>query len=76
MERFFEDSDSGSDGYNYFAVKVKGKWGYVKVTDSKPLGEMVIKPKYDEAGKFKKGKAQVKKGKDTFFIDVNGNKVK
>ena len=73
------DSDCISHGYHcdyYFAVKNKGKWGYIKVDSQNPSGEIVIKPKYDEAGKFINGRARVMKGEKAFYIDKDGKKVK
>ena len=65
-----------SGHYYLFAVKMKNKWGYIKVNGANLSGELVIKPKYDTADKFINGKALVEKGGKKFYIDENGKKVK
>lgn len=52
----------------YAAVKIKGKWGFVDKN-----GEIVIKPKYDDARSFSNGLAAVKISDKWGFIDTSGN---
>ena len=62
----FEDVAPGfSDGM--CAVKVDGDWGYIDRT-----GRMIIKPRYDQASKFKRGTAQVRQGNQYSWIDKTG----
>jgi len=61
-----------SQGLAAVLMPEKGKYGYIDRT-----GATVIAPKYDEAGLFdKEGKAKVTIGKNEFYIDRNGKKVK
>ncbi len=48
-----------------------GKWGFIDM-----IGTEVIPLIYDDVELFKDGKAKVKKGKEEFYIDKNGNKIK
>lgn len=66
-----------SNGYGsnreHYLIEVKnqgGKYGMINLN-----GEEVIPCIYDNISLFKKGKAEVKKGLRTFYIDINGNKV-
>ncbi len=58
-----------------FAVMKKDKWGIIGIKTDNSI-KVIVKPKYDEIGEFYNSRATVKKGKKSFYIDVNGNEVK
>jgi hypothetical protein len=49
---------------------VEGKWGYID-----PSGKFVIEPKFDAAGWFEGGRAQVQLGDHWEYIDRSGRVV-
>jgi len=61
-----------------YAVQKKGKWGYIKIDDSQNISIVEIsKPQFDKVSVYDEdGKALVKKGFRTFYIDKFGKKVK
>jgi len=59
------------ESYSRYSQAMKligGKWGYVDKT-----GKIVVPCKYQKAGKFKQGKAEVELNDQIFKIDKNGN---
>ncbi|MFI3294675.1 MAG: WG repeat-containing protein [Rikenellaceae bacterium] len=61
----------GEFSYGYALVQRDSKYGFI---DSQ--GELVIEPKYDDAGSFNQyGAAQVRVGKEKFFIDHKQRRV-
>lgn len=64
----------GDHGYLFPAVKIKGKWGYLKVGNGKR--ERVTKPKFDEVGEFINRKALVREGKKTYYINLEGKRIR
>ena len=55
---------------NLALVKVGEKYGLVDKG-----GKEVVKPVYDEIGSISSGTMEVKQGKETFYIDTQGNRV-
>lgn len=56
---------------NYAIAKIGNKFGFLNTK-----GELAIPLIYDNAEPFNSGKAKVKKGVKTYYIDINGNIVK
>ena len=55
---------------NMALVKVGEKYGLVD-----KAGKEAVKPVYDEIGSISSGTMEVKQGKETFYIDMQGNRV-
>jgi outer membrane protein assembly factor BamB len=53
-----------------FPVKEYGKWGYINKN-----GDIIIKPRFDEAGNFCEGMAAIKMNGKWGYIDQTGNRV-
>ena len=64
-----EDAQGFSEGLA--AVKAHGKWGYIDRT-----GNWALPNLYDKAGPFRGGQAAVQTGKQNFYIDKTGARVR
>lgn len=51
------------------------KWGLIGINKDNSI-LVISKPKYDQIGEFERDGALVKKGNKSFYINVDGEKVK